>query len=62
MINIFSKIFGTSNDREVKKYAKKIQLINALESKYQDMSDETLQNTFNTLKDEVLNEQRNNFV
>ncbi len=58
MINIFSKIFGTSNDREVKKYAKKIQLINALESKYQDMSDETLQNTFNTLKDEVLNEQK----
>jgi preprotein translocase subunit SecA len=58
MINIFSKIFGTSNDREVKKYAKKIQLINALESKYQEMSDEALQDTFNTLKDEVLNEQK----
>ncbi len=58
MINIFSKIFGTSNDREVKKYTKRIQLINELESKYQEMSDVELQDTFNTLKDEVLNEQK----
>lgn len=42
MLNIFSKIFGTRNDKEVKKYAKRANAINALESKYESMSDEEL--------------------
>ena len=33
MINIFSSIFGTSNDREVKKYKKRASLITELEEK-----------------------------
>ncbi|MFV0480694.1 MAG: preprotein translocase subunit SecA [Campylobacteraceae bacterium] len=47
------KIFGTKNDREVKKYAKRIVYINALEDKYNKMSDIELQTAFNALKDEV---------
>jgi len=58
MVNIFSKIFGTSNDREVKRYQKKAQTINSLESKYQEMSDEELQNVFNGLKEQVENEEK----
>ena len=34
MLNVFSKIFGTRNDREVKKYRKKAEAITAIESKY----------------------------
>ncbi|RXJ70048.1 preprotein translocase subunit SecA [Halarcobacter ebronensis] len=55
MINIFSKIFGTSNDREVKRYRKKAEAITALEEKYQSLSDEELQNIFNELKSKVQN-------
>ena len=35
MLNVFSKIFGTRNDKEVKRYRKRAQEINALESKYE---------------------------
>ncbi len=59
MINIFSSIFGTSNDREVKKYKKRASLITALEEKYEKMSDEELQNSFNILKEEVQAEKKN---
>jgi preprotein translocase subunit SecA len=55
MINIFSSIFGTSNDREVKKYKKRANAITALESKYESMSDEELQNEQKSL-DDVLND------
>ena len=48
------KIFGTSNDRELKKYSKRVKNINALESKYEAMSDSELQNAFNELKLSVL--------
>ena len=58
MINIFSSIFGTSNDREVKKYRKKAEAITALESKYEAMSDEELQNAFNELKAAIQNEEK----
>ena len=47
MLNVFSKIFGTRNDREVKQYRKKAQEITALESKYENLSNEELQNEFN---------------
>jgi preprotein translocase subunit SecA len=54
MLNIFSKIFGTKNDKEVKKYKKRANLINALESNYESMSDEELQDTFSAIKNDVL--------
>lgn len=53
--NIFSKIFGTKNDRIVKTYAKRAKEINALEKKYEKLSDDELKASFNTLKDEVAN-------
>ena len=36
---IFKAIFGTKNDREIKKYVKRVQEINALEAKYEPMGD-----------------------
>jgi len=30
---VFGKIFGTQNDKEIKKYKKRVELINALEDK-----------------------------
>ncbi len=58
MINIFSSIFGTSNDREVKKYKKRANEITALESKYQAMGDEELQEAFAQLKNAVQNKEK----
>lgn len=49
------KIFGTKNDREIKKYLRKVARINALESHYAAMSDEALQEAFNALKTAVRN-------
>ncbi|WP_169778139.1 preprotein translocase subunit SecA [Campylobacter curvus] len=50
---IFRKIFGTKNDREIKKYAKRVKFINALEPKYEAMSDEELKAAFNELRAKV---------
>jgi len=47
------KIFGTANDRLVKKYLKRAKAINALESTYESMSDEELKAAFNSLRDAV---------
>ncbi|MDO7253594.1 preprotein translocase subunit SecA [Helicobacter cappadocius] len=47
---LVGKIIGTRNDKLIKKYQKRVQSINALEPKYQAMSDEVLQNEFNNLK------------
>ncbi|HIP53947.1 MAG TPA: preprotein translocase subunit SecA [Sulfurimonas autotrophica] len=47
------KVFGTANDRELKKYTKKVQKINDLESKYEVLSDDELKNAFNDLKESV---------
>jgi preprotein translocase subunit SecA len=58
MLNVFSKIFGTRNDREVKQYRKKVQEITALESKYENLSDEELKNEFNKLKELVQKEEK----
>ena len=44
------KVFGTKNDREVKKYFKRVAYINSLESKYQAMSDDELKAKFNEFK------------
>jgi preprotein translocase subunit SecA len=58
MLNVFSKIFGTRNDREVKQYRKRAQEITALESKYENLSDEELQSEFNKLKELVQKEKK----
>jgi len=52
------KIFGTSNDRELKKYLKKVKNINALESKYKEFSDDDLKEAFLELKDSVLKDEK----
>ncbi len=51
--SMFSKVFGTKNDRVVKQYRKRVQNINALESKYESMSDDELKDSFLKLKEEV---------
>lgn len=50
---LMGKIFGTSNDRELKKYLKRVKAINALETQYESMSDEELKAAFETLKTSV---------
>jgi len=52
------KIFGTSNDRELKKYLKRVNNINALESNYTKLSDDELKASFSELKNSVLNEEK----
>lgn len=55
---LVGKIIGTRNDKLIKKYQKKVQSINALEPKYQAMSDEALKSEFNNLKIAVQNGQK----
>jgi len=50
---IVQKIIGTKNDRELKRYQKRVKKINALESKYEKYSDEELKEAFNELKELV---------
>jgi preprotein translocase subunit SecA len=47
------KVFGTANDRELKKYFKKVEKINSLESKYASLNDEELKDSFLALKNSV---------
>lgn len=53
-----SKIFGTSNDRELKKYAKRVNRINALEEKYSSLNDDELKQSFLELKESVLSQEK----
>ncbi len=55
---LMGKIFGTTNDRELKKYYKRVKKINALESKYEALSDDELKASFLELKNSVLNEEK----
>ncbi|WP_373035307.1 preprotein translocase subunit SecA [Sulfurimonas sp.] len=55
---LMGKIFGTSNDRELKKYAKRVRKINDLESKYEVLSDDELKEAFAELRKSVLNEEK----
>jgi len=57
--SIFRKVFGTRNDRELKKYQKRVEEINKLEPVYEKMSDEELKEEFNTIKSNVLEEIKN---
>jgi len=54
--SVFRKIFGTKNDREVKRYIKRVAQINALEPTYEKMSDDELKIKFNELKAQVVEE------
>ncbi len=51
--SVVKKVFGTKNDKIVKQYLKKVQNINALESKYESMSDDELKSAFADLRDSV---------
>jgi len=54
MLGLLGKIFGTRNDREIKKYQKRVKEINKLEERYEKMSDEELRNSFFDIKTKVL--------
>lgn len=51
--SFIGKIFGTKNDREIKKYIRRVELINARETHLASLSDEELQKAFNALKESV---------
>ncbi|RUT49082.1 preprotein translocase subunit SecA [Campylobacter fetus] len=51
---IAKKIFGTRNDKEIKKYFKRVALINALEGKYSNLSNDELKSEFSKLKVDLL--------
>jgi len=59
MLNLLGKIFGTKNDRELKKYKKRVEEINKLEPKYKEMSDEELRESFFRFKSSALKEIEN---
>ena len=46
-------IFGTQNDKIVKNYSKRVQLISKLEDSYESLGDEELKNSFEKLKNSV---------
>ncbi|EAH8283164.1 preprotein translocase subunit SecA, partial [Campylobacter jejuni] len=52
-------VFGTKNDREVKKYFKRVAQINALEGKYQNLSDDELKAEFAKFKEQILSGEKN---
>jgi preprotein translocase subunit SecA len=56
--SILQKIFGTQNDKELKKYKKIVTQINELEPTYESMSDEELQEAFLALKESVTSGQK----
>jgi preprotein translocase subunit SecA len=51
--SFFGKIFGTQNDREIKKYNKRVEQINSREVYFSALGDDELQEAFNTLKESV---------
>jgi len=55
---LMGKVFGTSNDRELKKYNKRVKLINSLEATYEPMSDDELQAAFSKLRESVNSEEK----
>ncbi|MFY9099933.1 preprotein translocase subunit SecA [Aliarcobacter cryaerophilus] len=58
MLNVFSKVFGTRNDRVVKKYKNIVNEITNLEAKYSKLSDDELKAKFNEFKKEVQNDEK----
>ena len=58
MLGFLGKIFGTKNDKEIKKYTKRVDAINALEDKYKALNDEELQEAIASFKDSVQKEEK----
>jgi len=58
MLGALTKVFGTANDRKVKQYLKRVKKINALEPKYEKLSDEELKEEFNKLKEAVAKKEK----
>ena len=63
--SLLNRVFGSSNDRNLKKYNNRVTEINALESIYENLSDEELKNKTTEFKelltqgsslDEILND------
>ncbi|MDR2152082.1 MAG: preprotein translocase subunit SecA [Helicobacteraceae bacterium] len=52
---IFTKMLGTRNDKELKRYGKRLAAINALEAKYAELGDDNLKAAFEALRDRVKN-------
>ncbi len=50
---VVKKVFGTKNDREIKRYQKRVKRINALEPKYEKLTDEELKKAFDELRQKV---------
>ncbi|EOI1805902.1 preprotein translocase subunit SecA [Campylobacter jejuni] len=59
LLNTLKAVFGTKNDREVKKYFKRVAQINALEGKYQNLSDDELKAEFAKFKEQILSGEKN---
>ena len=55
---IFSKIFGTRNSKELKKYSQKVVKINLLEEKYKNFSDDKLKNEVKNIKNDITNKKK----
>ena len=55
---MMGKIFGTANDREIKKYFKRVEKINALEANYESLSDDALKEEFTLLRKSVIDEEK----
>ena len=51
--SLVQKVIGTKNDRELKRYQKRVKKINSLEPKYEKYSDEELKEAFNQLRERV---------
>ncbi|EDP7260017.1 preprotein translocase subunit SecA [Campylobacter jejuni] len=58
-LNTLKAVFGTKNDREVKKYFKRVAQINALEGKYQNLRDDELKAEFAKFKEQILSGEKN---
>ncbi|EGD3508255.1 preprotein translocase subunit SecA [Campylobacter jejuni] len=58
-LNTLKAVFGTKNDREIKKYFKRVAQINALEGNYQNLSDDELKAEFAKFKEQILSGEKN---
>ncbi len=58
MQSILNKLFGSSNDRVIKKYEKKVKQINNLEEKYSIKTDEEIKSKYKNFKKDILNNEK----
>jgi len=58
LVALMGKVFGTSNDRELKKYNRRVKEISKLEAKYEALNDDELQAAFAELKLSIQNDEK----